>query len=142
MPWGWVFSTMFLPQVSGFRTFFVPGEWGIRPFKKFPGVCPGGWSGLELTDTLFIHGEASGKACFSRRHVEPIYKLIRIKVKYQRSKMYSSLRVHPKKNHVNPKRKTQMKTIEHHRPTRPNIKSGPQDTRVKVEELVAQSPTI
>ena len=25
---------------------------GIRPFKKFPGDLPGGWSGLELTDTL------------------------------------------------------------------------------------------
>ena len=24
----------------------------IRPFKNSPGVCPGGWSGLELTDTL------------------------------------------------------------------------------------------
>ena len=26
--------------------------WGIRPFKKFLGGLPEGWSGLELTDTL------------------------------------------------------------------------------------------
>ena len=31
---------------------FLPGWWGIRPLKKLPGE--GGWSGLELTDTLQI----------------------------------------------------------------------------------------
>ena len=31
---GWDFSTIFLPQGSGFRTFLVPGEWGIRLSKK------------------------------------------------------------------------------------------------------------
>ena len=30
---------------------FLPRWWGIRPSKN----CPGGWSGLELTDTLFIY---------------------------------------------------------------------------------------
>ena len=37
----------------GVLTPFFPGGWGIRPSKK----VPGGWSGLELTDTLY---EASG----------------------------------------------------------------------------------
>ena len=27
----------------------------IRSFKKFPGGLPGGWSDLELTDTLDLH---------------------------------------------------------------------------------------
>ena len=44
-PWG---ARFFCPRGSGFRTFFVPGGWEIHPFKEFPG----GWSGLELTDTL------------------------------------------------------------------------------------------
>ena len=30
---------------------FLPRWWGIHPSKN----CPGGWSGLELTDTLFIY---------------------------------------------------------------------------------------
>ena len=29
----------------------MPGGWGIRLFKKFPGGLPRGWSGLKLTDT-------------------------------------------------------------------------------------------
>ena len=42
------FSTIFLPQGSGFRTFFV----GNSPFQKDSlGVRPGEWLGLELTDT-------------------------------------------------------------------------------------------
>ena len=50
IPLGVGFSTTFL---LWFHTFFVPGglgggRWGIRPLKKFPG----GWSDLELTDTL------------------------------------------------------------------------------------------
>ena len=43
-------STIFLPQESGFRTFFVHRGWEICPLKKFPGGLPWGWSGLELTD--------------------------------------------------------------------------------------------
>ena len=33
---------------------FCPGGWGIRPSKKLPRgfARGGGWSGLELTDTL------------------------------------------------------------------------------------------
>ena len=54
---GWGFRMIFLPQGSGFRTFFVPGV-GNSPFQRnSPGVCPGGgvgWSGLELTDTLMF----------------------------------------------------------------------------------------
>ena len=30
------------------------GGLGIRPFKKVPGDLPGGWLGLELTDTLLL----------------------------------------------------------------------------------------
>ena len=37
------------PGDGGFVLFFVRG-WGIRPSKKLPG----GWSGLELTDTLVL----------------------------------------------------------------------------------------
>ena len=33
---------IFLPQVSGFRTFLVPGGGGDWPFQKFPGGLPGG----------------------------------------------------------------------------------------------------
>ena len=29
---------------------FLPGR-GEFAIKKLPGFCPGGWSGLELTDT-------------------------------------------------------------------------------------------
>ena len=50
---GWGFSTIFLSQGSGFRTVFVPGRVGNLPFQKIPwGFAWGGWSGLELTDTL------------------------------------------------------------------------------------------
>ena len=49
---GWGFSTSFLPQGLVFCTFFVPGGWGIRPFKK---NSPRGLSGLELTDTLVLN---------------------------------------------------------------------------------------
>ena len=48
------FSTIFLPQGSGFRTFFVLEGWGFALSKNSPGVCPEGWSGLELTDTLSL----------------------------------------------------------------------------------------
>ena len=64
LPQGWGFSTIFLSQGSRFLTFFVPRGWGICPFEKIPleCVCPGGggWSGLELTDTLvYMHFEMS-----------------------------------------------------------------------------------
>ena len=48
---GWGFSTIFLPQGSGFRTLFVPGGGEFALSKNSPGLCPGGWSDLELTDT-------------------------------------------------------------------------------------------
>ena len=39
---GWGFSTMFLPQRSGFCNFFAGGGMRNLPFQKnFPGVCPG-----------------------------------------------------------------------------------------------------
>ena len=48
---GWGFSTIFLPQGSGLCTFFVPGGGGDSACQKIPRGFPGGWSGLELTDT-------------------------------------------------------------------------------------------
>ena len=50
---GWGFSTIFLPQGSGFCTFFVPGCKEFALSKNSPAVCPGGGgrgkrSGLEL----------------------------------------------------------------------------------------------
>ena len=46
---------IFLPQGLGFRTLFVPEGWGFALSKKnSPRVCLGGWSGLELTDTLSL----------------------------------------------------------------------------------------
>ena len=37
----------------GVLTLFLLGGWGIGLSKKLPGgFLPGGWSGLELTDTL------------------------------------------------------------------------------------------
>ena len=54
-PGGRGFSTIFLSQGSGFRTVFVPGRVGNLPFQKIPwGFAWGGWSGLELTDTLWL----------------------------------------------------------------------------------------
>ena len=47
----WIFesnSTIFLPQGLRFRTFFVPAGWEFALSKN----SLGGWSGLELTDTL------------------------------------------------------------------------------------------
>ena len=52
---GWGFNTIFLPQSSGFRTFFVPEGRGFSISKKIRrGLPGGGWSGLELTDTLSL----------------------------------------------------------------------------------------
>ena len=45
------FKTIFLPQGSGFRTFFEPGGGEFALSKTFPGGLPGGWSGLDFTDT-------------------------------------------------------------------------------------------
>ena len=52
MPQGGVLARFYRPGGGCFELFFAWG-WGIRPSKKLPeGFCPGGWSGLELTDTL------------------------------------------------------------------------------------------
>ena len=51
MPRGGVLTRFYRPGGGGFELFFPEG-WGIRPSKKCLGVFPGGWSGLELTDTL------------------------------------------------------------------------------------------
>ena len=52
MPPGVGFYLVFVgPGVGGFELFF-PGV-GNLPIKRIArGFCPGGWSGLELTDTL------------------------------------------------------------------------------------------
>ena len=50
MPRGWGFGTIFLLQGSDFHTFFVPGGGEFALLKN----SPGGWSGLELTDTLHV----------------------------------------------------------------------------------------
>ena len=39
---GVVFSTIFLPRESGFRTFFVPGDGDFALSKQFPRGLPGG----------------------------------------------------------------------------------------------------
>ena len=50
----WGFSTIFLPQGWGFRTVFVPGGGELAVSKNSRGLARRGWSGLELTDTLFM----------------------------------------------------------------------------------------
>ena len=41
---------------------FLPRGWGIRPSKKSPGAFAwGGWSGLELTDTLMDNSKIKKK---------------------------------------------------------------------------------
>ena len=52
----WGFSTIFLSLGSGFRTFFVPRGWRIRPLKIPQEFAREGWSGLQLTDTLGSKG--------------------------------------------------------------------------------------
>ena len=49
-PWGGVLARFYGPGVRVLNS-FLSGWCGIRPSKN----CPGGWSGLELTDTLFIY---------------------------------------------------------------------------------------
>ena len=46
-PGGGVLARFYGPGDGGFELFFCPGV-GNLPIKK---NCPGGWSGLELTDT-------------------------------------------------------------------------------------------
>ena len=44
-----------MPPEWDFELFLLLRGWGIRPSKKLPGgFARGGWSGLELTDTLVI----------------------------------------------------------------------------------------
>ena len=47
-PRGGVLRRFYMPGGGGFELFFA---WGVgnSPIKK---IAPGGWSGLELTDTL------------------------------------------------------------------------------------------
>ena len=54
-PGGGDLARFFCPRGRDFALSLCPGGWGICPFKKFPGALPGGgWSGLELTDTLWL----------------------------------------------------------------------------------------
>ena len=48
------FSTIFLSQVSGFRTFLCLGVRNPSFQNDSPRELLGGWSGLELTDTLVL----------------------------------------------------------------------------------------
>ena len=51
-PRGGVLSRIYRPG-GGVLNFFFARGWGIRPSKKIArGFCPGGWSGLELSDTI------------------------------------------------------------------------------------------
>ena len=53
-PGGGVLARFYRPGESGFELSFCPGG-GICPSKKLPrGFAGGGWSGLELTDTLIF----------------------------------------------------------------------------------------
>ena len=50
MPRGWGLVRFYRPGGGGFELFFARGV-GNSPIKKnCPGILPGGWSGLELTD--------------------------------------------------------------------------------------------
>ena len=55
MPRGWGFSSFLKARGWGFELLFCSGV-GNSPIKKIAqGFCPGGgWSRLELTDTLII----------------------------------------------------------------------------------------
>ena len=59
-PGGGDLTRFFCPRGRDFALSLCPGGWGICSFKKFPGALPrrggggGGWSGLELTDTLWL----------------------------------------------------------------------------------------
>ena len=51
-PGGGALARFYRPRGWVFELFCCSGGWGIRPSKS----CPGGWSGLELTDTLHMRG--------------------------------------------------------------------------------------
>ena len=50
MPGGGVLARFYRPGGGGFELLFCPGGGEFAHQKN----CPGGWSGLELTDTLFF----------------------------------------------------------------------------------------
>ena len=53
-PGGGVLARFFCPRGQCFALSLCP-RGGDLPFQKnSPGVCPGGWSGLELTDKLSL----------------------------------------------------------------------------------------
>ena len=53
---GMGFQHNFSAPGVGVSHFFCARRVGNSPFQKIPqGFCLGGWSGLELTDTLFIN---------------------------------------------------------------------------------------
>ena len=58
-PGGGVSARFFCPRGRGFALSLCPGGEELALSKNFPGVLPrgggGGWSGLELTDTLCIN---------------------------------------------------------------------------------------
>ena len=81
MFWGfcWIFKNKcpgvglqhdFLPWGSGigFRTFFVPRSGDFAHSKTFPGLLPGGWSGLKLTDAL-SHYNSANPGVFCLEHI-------------------------------------------------------------------------
>ena len=53
---GWGFSSFYRPGGRGLELSFCPrgGEFAIKKIAR--GFCRGGWSGLELTDTLVNQG--------------------------------------------------------------------------------------
>ena len=51
MPGGVVLAPFYRPGGGVLNSFFARGV-GNSPIKKLPGGFAGGWSGLELTDTL------------------------------------------------------------------------------------------
>ena len=51
-PGGGVLARFYRPGDWGFELFFCPGGGEFAHQKVARGFCPGGWSGLELTDSL------------------------------------------------------------------------------------------
>ena len=56
MPLGGVLARFYRPGGGGFELLFSSGGGEFIHQKN----CPGGWSGLELTDTLRIHYRVKG----------------------------------------------------------------------------------
>ena len=52
MPEGGVLARFYRPGGGGFELLSCPGGGEFAHQKNCLGFCPGGWSGLELTDTL------------------------------------------------------------------------------------------